>query len=272
MLTNPNTLGLFESQIEELSEMLHSCGALLYLDGANLNALLGITRPGDAGCDLIHFNLHKTFSTPHGGGGPGSGPLGVKKPLEPYLPVPVVVRNEKGFRLDWDRPESIGKVQTFFGNFGVILKAYIYLRRLGACGLRQVAEDAILNANYLAQILKDHYQLPYSGPYMHEFVISGSELKRYGIRTLDVAKRLLDFGYHAPTIYFPLIVAEALMIEPTETESLETLDGFAQALIEIADEAKEDPERLKGAPYSTPVGRLDEARAARELDVRIRHP
>lgn len=269
MLTNPNTLGLFESQVEEIAKIVHDHGALLYLDGANLNALLGITRPGDAGFDLVHFNLHKTFSTPHGGGGPGSGPIGVKEFLAPYLPVPVVVRDGEEFRFDWDRPDSIGKVQTFFGNFGVILKAYSYIRQLGAEGLRQVAEDAVLNANYLAHRLKPHYRLSHPGPHMHEFVLSGSDLKQYGVRTLDVAKRLLDFGYHAPTIYFPLIVAEALMIEPTETEPLEVLDGFVEAMIKIAEEARDNPELLKGAPCSTPVGRLDEAKASKELDVRI---
>ena len=268
MLTNPNTLGLFESQVMEIARLVHEVGALFYMDGANLNALLGIVRPGDIGFDIVHFNLHKTFSTPHGGGGPGSGPVGVKSHLKDYLPVPVIARSGEKFFLDYDHPKSIGKVQGFYGNFGVMVKAYIYIRMLGARGLRKVSENAILNANYLMRKLENYYLLPHKQHAMHEFVLSGDWQKENGVRTLDIAKRLLDYGFHAPTVYFPLIVHEALMIEPTETESKETLDSFAEAMVAIAREAKENPEVLHNAPSTTPVSRLDEGEAARALDVK----
>ncbi len=265
MLTNPNTLGLFEGNILEIAAIVHRAGGLLYCDGANLNALLGVARPGDMGFDLLHFNLHKTFSTPHGGGGPGSGPLGVKKALAPFLPVPLVVKQGKRYLLNYNCLLSIGKVRSFYGNFGVLVKAYAYLLSLGSEGLRQVAENAVLNANYLMNRFKDHYHLPYDRICKHEFVLSGARQKKRGIRALDIAKRLIDYGFHPPTIYFPLIVNEALMIEPTETESRQTLDRFADALIKIAGE---DVKTLKSAPHHTPVGRLDEAAAAREPNLR----
>ena len=265
MLTNPNTLGLFEENILEIADIVHQAGGLLYCDGANLNALLGVARPGDMGFDLLHFNLHKTFSTPHGGGGPGSGPLGVKKSLAPFLPIPLVLKRANRYFLDYDRPLSIGKVRSFYGNFGVLVKAYAYLLSLGPEGLRQVAENAVLNANYLVRRLKDHYHLPYDRICKHEFVLSGARQKKRGITALDIAKRLIDYGFHPPTIYFPLIVNEALMIEPTETESRQTLDRFADALIKIA---QEDAGTLKSAPQHTPVGRLDEVAAARKPNLR----
>ncbi len=263
MLTNPNTLGLFESQVQEIAKMVHQVGALMYMDGANLNALLGIVRPGDMGIDVMHFNLHKTFSTPHGGGGPGSGPVGVKKELAPFLPRPSVVLRDGTLVLEDGGPQSIGRVHAFYGNFGVMVKAYTYIRMMGAQGLRQVSEGAVINANYLLARLREAYELPYPGPAMHEFVLSGDRQKAKGVRTLDIAKRLLDLGFHAPTVYFPLIVHEALMIEPTETESKQTLDAFAEAMLQIAREAEENPELLQRAPQTTPVSRLDEARAAR---------
>ncbi|MCX8015548.1 MAG: aminomethyl-transferring glycine dehydrogenase subunit GcvPB, partial [candidate division WOR-3 bacterium] len=268
MLTVPNTLGLFETEILQIAEMVHKKGALLYLDGANLNAFLGHHRPGDAGFDLVHFNLHKTFSTPHGGGGPGAGPLGVKKDLAQFLPVPIIVKDGEKYKLDYDRPNSIGKIHAFFGNFGVLVRAYTYIRMLGSQGLKEVSECAIINANYIRKALEKYYTLPYKNICMHECVLSAINLKPYGIRTLDVAKRLLDFGLHAPTIYFPLIVPEALMIEPTETESKESIDKFIQTMIQIAKEAQENPQLLKDAPQTTPVQRLDEVKASRELDVR----
>ena len=271
MLTNPNTLGLFESQVIEIAEVVHKAGALLYMDGANLNALMGIVRPGDIGFDIVHFNLHKTFSTPHGGGGPGSGPVGVTSKLAKYLPVPMIVRDEDGFTLDENRPDSIGKIQGFYGNFGVMVKAYVYIRMLGAKGLRKVSENAILNANYLMRRLEKYYLLPHKQHAMHEFVLSGDWQKEKGVKTLDIAKRLLDYGLHAPTVYFPLIVHEALMIEPTETESKESLDAFADALIAINKEIDENPEALHQAPSNTPVSRLDEGLAARNLNVKYVH-
>lgn len=276
MLTNPNTLGLFESDICEISKIVHDAGALLYMDGANLNALMGIAMPGDMGFDAVHFNLHKTFSTPHGGGGPGSGPLGVKKDLAKFLPVPVVRRGKKQearskrYYLDYDLPQSIGKIQTFYGNFGVMVKAYTYIRILGPEGLREVSESAIVNANYLLRRLEPYFDLPYKGPCMHEFVLSGNRQKAKGIRTNDMAKRLLDFGVHAPTVYFPLIVPEALMIEPTETESRESLDHFIEAMMAIAEEVDSNPQIVRTAPHTTPVSRLDEAAAVKNLDVRWR--
>jgi len=268
MLTNPNTLGLFESRVLEIAKLVHDAGALLYMDGANLNALLGIVRPGDIGFDVVHFNLHKTFSTPHGGGGPGSGPVGVKSHLVDYLPVPVVARKGDRFTLDYKRPKSIGKIQGFYGHFGVMVKAYVYIRMLGSRGLRKVSENAILNANYLMRSLEKHYFLPHKQHAMHEFVLSGDWQKEKGVKTLDIAKRLLDYGLHAPTVYFPLIVHEALMIEPTETESKETLDTFIDAMIAIAEEVEKNPEVVLQAPSSTPVSRLDEGLAARNLDVK----
>jgi len=269
MLTNPNTLGLFESQILEIEKIVHDAGALLYLDGANLNALLGVAKPGDMGFDMVHFNLHKTFSTPHGGGGPGSGPVGVKKHLADFLPVPTVAtRGEDQYFLDYKRPDSIGKVQGFYGNFGVMVKAYAFIRSCGAKGLREISENAIINANYLMESLKEYYDLQYPGPCQHEFVLSGTRQKEKGAKTLDIAKRLLDYGLHAPTVYFPLIVSEALMIEPTESESRESLDEFIEAMIEIDREITENPEMVRSAPHNTPVARLDEVKAAKDLNVR----
>jgi glycine dehydrogenase subunit 2 len=268
MLTNPNTLGLYEKELVKIVEMVHNKGALLYMDGANLNAYLGFHRPGDAGFDLVHFNLHKTFSTPHGGGGPGAGPIGVKKDLAKYLPVPVIEKDGDNYRLNYNRPNTIGKVQGFYGNFGVIVRAYTYIRMLGAQGLKEVSECAMINANYIRKALENYYELPYKDICMHECVFSGDNLKPYGVKTLDVAKRLLDFGVHAPTVYFPLIVHEALMIEPTETESKESIDKFIEAMIQIANEVKENPQILKDAPQNTPVRRLDEVKASRELNVK----
>lgn len=263
MLTNPNTLGLFEENITEIADIVHRAGGLLYYDGANANAILGITRPGDMGFDVVHLNLHKTFSTPHGGGGPGSGPVGVKKDLVPFLPNPVVEYEDGRYILDYDRPLSIGKVKAFYGNFNVVVKAFAYILSMGAEGLKQVSEAAVLNANYIAQKLKDLYLLPYDRICMHECVLSGQNHKKKGVSTLDIAKRLLDFGYHPPTIYFPLIVHEALMIEPTESESKETLDEFIRVLRQIDEEVDTDPETVKAAPHTTAVARLDEALAAR---------
>jgi glycine dehydrogenase subunit 2 len=272
MLTNPNTLGVFESAILEISELVHEAGGLMYMDGANLNALTGVARPGDMGYDIVHFNLHKTFSTPHGGGGPGAGPVAVMSHLEPFLPLPTVKSEDGVLSLDWDRPRSIGRVHGFYGNFGVLVRAYTFIRMLGQSGLREMAEAAVLNNAYLSARLESHFPLPY-GRGMHESVFSGTELKkRTGVKTLDVAKRLLDYGFHAPTVYFPLIVAEALMTEPTETETKEELDRYADALLSIAAEAESDPELVTGAPHATPVRRLDEGRAGRELDVRWSFP
>jgi len=268
MLTNPNTLGLFEKNVVKITEIIHKKGGLVYLDGANLNALLGFTRAGDLGFDAVHFNLHKTFSTPHGGGGPGSGPVAVRKLLEPFLPIPVLRKENAQYYFDYNLPDSIGKVQTFYGNFLVMVKAYTFLRIIGEEGLKQIARSSILNANYVIQSLRDDYFLPYKSFCMHEGVLSGKNLKDYGVRTLDVAKRLLDFGLHAPTIYFPLIVSEALMIEPTDSESKETLDRFIQTMKLIRREAEEDGEALKSAPHNTPVRRLDEVKAAKELRLR----
>jgi len=282
MLTNPNTLGLFEENVLEVCEIVHECGGLMYGDGANMNALLGIARPGDLGFDVLHYNLHKTFSTPHGGGGPGSGPVGASERLAKYLPGPIVVKvegetsnvkretsnvkrnisNLQPYHLKM--PEaSIGRVKAFYGNFGVFIKAYTYIRMLGGEGLRQVSEDAVLAANYLLARLRKVYPLPYDRTCMHEFVLSGPLPQAPDVHTLDIAKRLMDYGFHPPTVYFPLIVPEALMIEPTETESKETLDAFAEAMLNIAEEAEENPDLLHQAPYTTPVTRLDEVRAAR---------
>ncbi len=263
MLTNPNTLGLFEENILEIAEIIHQAGGLLYYDGANANAIMGITRPGDMGFDVVHLNLHKTFSTPHGGGGPGSGPVGVKKDLVPFLPKPVVEYKDGRYFLDYERPLSIGRVKSFYGNFNVVVKAFAYIMSMGKTGLREVSEAAVLNANYIAAKLKDLYLLPYDRICMHECVLSGQRQKNKGVATLDIAKRLLDFGYHPPTVYFPLIVHEALMIEPTESESRETLDEFIAVMRQIASEVETDPEMVKSAPHNTVVSRLDEAGAAR---------
>src|SRR6184192_3617568 len=268
MLTNPSTLGLFDENIEEITRIFHQAGALMYYDGANLNAVCGISRPGDMGFDIVHFNLHKTFSQPHGGGGPGAGPIAVRDRLEPFLPVPAVVRDGERFRLDFDRPKSIGKVRGFTGPFGVFVRSYAYIRSYGP-RLREMSETAVLNANYLLARLREVYDLPYDRLCMHEFVLSARTLKReHGISALDVAKRLMDYGFHPPTIYFPLVVAEALMIEPTETEAKETLDAFAEAMIAIVREARESPELLKDAPDSRPVRRLDEVKAAKRVIVK----
>lgn len=263
MLTNPSTLGLFEKNIKQIAELVHQAGGLLYYDGANMNAIMGITRPGDMGFDVVHLNLHKTFSTPHGGGGPGSGPVGVSKKLVDFLPVPVVEKKADKYVLNYDRPLSIGKVKGFYGNFGVMVKAYAYVLTMGAEGLKRASEMAVLNANYIKERLKDYYYLPIDDVCKHEFVLGGLDPDDHTITTLDIAKRLLDYGYHPPTIYFPLIVDSAIMIEPTETESLETLDGFIDAMITIAGEAKSNPDLLKSAPHNTHVRRLDEVKAAR---------
>jgi glycine dehydrogenase subunit 2 len=267
MLTNPNTLGLFEEEIERVTALIHGVGGLVYYDGANLNAILGRCRPGDMGFDIVHVNAHKTFATPHGGGGPGAGPVGVTEELARFLPKPVVERGEDGaFRLDHDRPESIGRMHTFCGNFGVLVRAYAYVLLQGRDGLKEVAERSVLNANYLAGRLKDTFPLAYPGRPMHEFVATGKPLKdETGIRALDVAKRVIDLGYHPSTVYFPLVVDEALMVEPTETETKQTLDSLAAALLQAAAEARSDPQLLHDAPLTTPVRRLDEARAARQL-------
>ncbi len=267
MLTNPNTLGLFEKDIIEIERLVHDAGGLLYCDGANMNANLGITRPGDMGFDIVHLNLHKTFSTPHGGGGPGSGPIGVTKALEKFLPVPRIVEIEGHYDLNYDEENSIGMVKSFYGNFGVMIKAYAYILTMGK-NLKKASQYAVLNANYMKEKLKNHYILPIDNCCKHEFVLAGLGENEHHITTLDVAKRLIDYGYHPPTIYFPLIIDSALMIEPTETESKETLDGFIEALIKISEEAKTNPVQLKTAPHHTPVRRLDEVKAAREPKLR----
>jgi glycine dehydrogenase subunit 2 len=264
MLTVPNTLGIFESRIGEILDMVHRCGALCYLDGANLNALLGRARPGDMGFDILHLNLHKTFSTPHGGGGPGSGPVCVKKVLAGYLPSPRVTLEDGVYRLSCENGGEVGPIHSYYGNFAIYLRALAYIERLGAEGLRRVSATANLNANYLAKSLIDAFPIPYGERCMHEFVASGDPYKKHGIRTLDIAKRLLDFGFHAPTVYFPLVVPEALMIEPTETESKETLDRFVAIMKQIAREAVEQPQLLKEAPSRCPVQRLDEITANRQ--------
>jgi len=267
MLTNPNTLGLFEEDILEISRLIHRAGGLLYYDGANLNGIMGIARPGDMGFDIVHLNLHKTFSTPHGGGGPGSGPVGVKRELVPFLPIPRVVFKDGRYLFDYDYPKSIGKVKCFYGNFSVLIKAYCYIRLLGKEGLKRVGEIATLNANYLQKSLAEFMDIPYKRLCKHEFVASVKFLKSQGIKALDVAKRIIDKGFHPPTVYFPLIVEEALMIEPTETESLETLDRFVEVIREVIEESKVNPKSLKEAPRNSPVRRVDEAKASRILKV-----
>jgi glycine cleavage system P protein (glycine dehydrogenase) subunit 2 len=268
MLTNPSTLGLFDEHIEEVSQIFHDAGALLYYDGANLNAVCGISRPGDMGFDIVHINLHKTFSQPHGGGGPGGGPVAVRDILEPFLPVPAVVREGDAFRFDYDRPKTIGKVRGFYGPFGVFVRSYAFIRSYGPA-LREMSEASVLNANYCLARLKEHYDLPFERLCMHEFVVSARNLKReHGATALDVAKRLMDYGFHPPTIYFPLIVPEALMIEPTESEPKETLDAFCDAMIAIAKEAASDLALLKEAPHYRPVRRLDEVKAAKRAIVK----
>jgi glycine dehydrogenase subunit 2 len=264
MMTNPNTLGIFERHIGEIAELLHAKGALLYCDGANLNALLGVARPGDMGYDVMQFNLHKTFATPHGGGGPGAGPVGVGKRLEPYLPVPVIRRRAEGYALDFDRPKSIGRLRTFWGNFGMWVRAYALIREWGPEGARRAGQLAVLNANYLRALLAPHYYLPFSADSLHEVVFSDKLQKEHGVSALDIAKRLIDHGFHPPTIYFPLVVPGALMIEPTETESPEAVEALAAALIAIAEEAKVNPDASHEAPTVTKVRRLDEVRAARK--------
>ncbi|MDM5208391.1 aminomethyl-transferring glycine dehydrogenase subunit GcvPB [Cytobacillus kochii] len=264
MLTNPNTLGLFEENILEMAEIVHGAGGKLYYDGANLNAVLSKARPGDMGFDVVHLNLHKTFTGPHGGGGPGSGPVGVKEDLIPYLPKPILVKTEEGYTFNYDRPESIGRVKPYYGNFGINVRAYTYIRSMGPDGLKAVTENAVLNANYMMRKLAPAFDLPYDKHCKHEFVLSGKRQKKLGVRTLDIAKRLLDFGYHPPTIYFPLNVEECMMIEPTETESKETLDSFIDAMLQIAKEAEENPEVVQEAPHTTVIGRLDETLAARK--------
>jgi glycine dehydrogenase subunit 2 len=265
MLTNPNTLGIFERQVGEIARIVHDAGALLYLDGANLNALVGLASPGAMGFDFAHINLHKTFSTPHGGGGPGGGVLCVREDLAPFLPTPVLERSGERYFWSYDRPRSIGRVHSYYGNFGMLVRALCYVKTLGASGLAEVSREAILNANYLKARLREAYAPSHEGYCMHEFVLSASKQKARGVRALDIAKRILDFGMHAPTTYFPLIVEEALMVEPTETETKASLDAYADVLLQIDRETRENPERVKEAPTQTPVRRLDEARAARQL-------
>lgn len=271
MLTNPNTLGLFDENIKEIAQIVHDAGGLLYYDGANANAILGIARPGDMGFDIVHLNLHKTFSTPHGGGGPGSGPIGVVEKLVPFLPTPVIEFNQGKYAFNYDLPLSIGRVKSYYGNFSVIVKTYAYIMSMGPEGLKKVSENAVLNANYIMNKLKEYYELPFERTCMHEFVISAQKQKEAGVSALDIAKRLLDYGIHPPTIYFPLIVKEALMIEPTETESKETLDEFIEIMINIAKEAETNPDAVKNAPYNTPIKRLDEVKAARNLILRYNY-
>jgi glycine dehydrogenase subunit 2 len=268
MLTNPNTLGIFNSDIEKIAEIVHTVDAQLYYDGANLNAVLGKFRPGDAQFDAIHVNLHKTFGTPHGGGGPGAGPVGVKKHLIDFLPISrVIKRNDGTYVLDYDYPDSIGYIAPFYGNFSVCLKAYIYIISLGKKGLIEVSENAVLNANYILHSLKNHFHVPYLRTCMHECVLSAKNQLEYDVHALDIAKALIDKGFHPPTVYFPLIVKEAIMIEPTETESKETLDSFINAMIEIARAAEKNPEQLRAAPATTPVSRLDETKAVKTMDL-----
>jgi len=268
MVTNPNTLGLFEEHLSEIAEIVHRKGGFVYCDGANLNALMGIVKLGDLGVDVVHINLHKTFSAPHGGGGPGAGPVAIKNELAPYLPMPVIERVGEAYRLNDDRPQSIGKVKAFYGNFGVLLKAYVYILSMGAEGLRRASEMAVLNANYLMRRLKEHYYLPYDRPCMHECVFTDRFQEKHHVSTLDIAKRLIDYGFHPPTIYFPLVVKGALMMEPTETESKENLDRFIETMLAIAEEAEQNPDLLRQAPQKVKVKRLDEVLAARKPKLR----
>lgn len=270
MLTNPNTLGIFEKEIDKIASIAHEAGVLLYYDGANMNAIMGKIRPGDMGFDVMHYNLHKTFSTPHGMGGPGSGPVGVKERLLPYLPVPVVKKDdEKGtYSLNYDVPKSIGRVRTFFGNFNVMIRAFSYILSMGGDGLKYASEMAVLNANYLRVKISEFLKVPYNSICKHEFVADGTQLKDFGVKTLDLAKGMLDNGVHPPTVYFPLIVHEALMFEPTETESKDTLDSFVSIVKDLVDIAKKDPDSLKNAPVFTPVRRLNEAKATKDLNVK----
>jgi glycine dehydrogenase subunit 2 len=273
MLTNPNTLGVFEQEIHKIADVLHAKGALLYMDGANMNALVGKVRPGDFGADVMHLNLHKTFSTPHGGGGPGSGPVACKKILEPFLPTPIIVAKPDGtLGFDYDRPHSIGRVRMFYGNFGMFVRALAYLMANGPEGLRQTTEDAVLNANYIRKHLEGLYELPYKTPTMHEVVFSDKQQTKKGVRTGDIAKRLIDYGFHPYTVSFPLVVPGALMIEPTESESKEELDQFIDAMKSIAEEAETSPEVVTGAPYRTRLSRLDETAAARKPVLRWKPP
>jgi glycine dehydrogenase subunit 2 len=264
MVTNPNTLGLFEKNISAIADVVHGKGGLVYLDGANLNALMGVAKPGHMGVDVLHMNLHKTFSTPHGGGGPGAGPVAVKARLREYLPIPRIVKRGDVFELREDFPKSVGRVRSFFGNFGILLRAYTYIVSLGGDGLEEASRMALLNANYIRKKLEKSYQIAFNEPCMHECIFTDRIQHKNGVSTLDIAKRLLDYGFHPPTIYFPLVVSGALMIEPTETETPETLDAFVGAMLSIAQEAKDNPDIVKTAPHSTPVSRLDEARAARK--------
>lgn len=265
MITNPNTLGIFEDNFKKVADIVHAKGGLVYCDGANLNALMGYVRIGEIGCDVMHMNLHKTFATPHGGGGPGSGPVGANKILEPYLPTPIVIKESNGqYSLEFNRPQSIGRIKSFFGNFGVLVKAYAYIKELGAEGLKNATQLAVLNANYVKARLKDNYELPYNRPVLHECVFSDKIQNQYGVKTFDIAKRLMDYGFHPPTVYFPLIVHGALMIEPTETENKVLLDGFCDAMLNIAKECEQNPELVKKAPSKTYRRRLDEVKAARE--------
>ncbi|MDA7026974.1 aminomethyl-transferring glycine dehydrogenase subunit GcvPB [Bacillus sp. CLL-7-23] len=269
MLTNPNTLGLFEKNILEMAEIVHQAGGKLYYDGANLNAVLSKVRPGDMGFDVVHLNLHKTFTGPHGGGGPGSGPVGVKHELIPFLPKPVLVKQNDCYTFDNHCPQSIGRVKPYYGNFGINVRAYTYIRSMGPDGLKEVTENAVLNANYMMRKLAPYYDLPFDCHCKHEFVLSGKRQKKLGVRTLDIAKRILDFGFHPPTIYFPLNIEECMMIEPTETESKETLDAFIDTMIQIAKEAEETPEIVQDAPHTTVVKRMDETKAARQPMLRF---
>src|SRR5260370_39160582 len=269
MLTNLNTLGLFERDILDIAELVHNTGAMLYYDGANLNAFMGVCRPGDMGFDAVHMNLHKTFTTPHGGGGPVAGPVGVKAELVPFLPTPTVERMNGHLKLDFKRPQSIGRVRSFYGNFGVLVRAYSYIVAMGGDGLTQASRDAVLSANYLRKLVEGDLEMPHEGPCMHEVVASAHNLHEEGVRALDVAKALLDRNFYAPTVYFPLVVPEAIMVEPTETESKATLDSFAQAIKEIVPQAKRDPQGLHDEPKNLPVGRLDEVAAARRINAHL---
>ncbi|MCI0633537.1 MAG: aminomethyl-transferring glycine dehydrogenase subunit GcvPB, partial [Actinobacteria bacterium] len=272
MITNPNTLGLFEEEILGISDAVHAHGGLVYMDGANLNAIMGVAKPGDMGVDVMQFNLHKTFSTPHGGGGPGAGPVAVRAPLADYLPTPRLVRRGEGWAWTEDAPKSVGRMRSFYGNFGILVRAFAYIARLGGPGLAEATRLAVLNANYLRARLAPVYHLPYETPSLHECVFTDRNLQDHGVHTLDVAKRLLDYGFYAPTIYFPLVVKGALMIEPTETETRETLDQFVDALLRIAEEARTNPTLVREAPHETRLGRLDETRAARRPVLRWRPP